>query len=430
MSRMHDLFLNQEQIAVEVDYFDERAKAELSSYPTHTRIAEIAGKTISIPTGEILTYFLFHKPRLHGGGLSHYQSLAREQYSAIAMLDRYVEPNGTSLCIVTGQRVGTYIPEYLGEAVGLSVINRLHSMTESDWKRIEQEYGRRAAPTFDYEHELKSSDGKSIIQLEAKGSVVEDCRKHCANTQNHRAKIEEKKRKIKKSGAKYRYPADLRYGTITAIDRTRDRSIKCWLVDPEADEDTAPAANFKLLARMAFLRDCVQLVSPRSPLAAVLQDRVAVLEALKNPFELEGVSLRHPREETLGGIVSDSVFPRRAFGRSVSRLFPRRSHVVDGPTAGEIFPGPGCVLFCGFQEELIELAIEQEFDRIISYRRPSATIEKTVECVVTRKRFLREFDVMPSLRPFAEGSKDLINFRLTGRLYYAPSGTVVGRLNV
>lgn len=427
---MHDPFIGQEQIAVEVDYFDERAKAELSSYPTYAKMAEMAGKTISIPTGEILTYFLFHKPRLHRGGLSHYQSLTREQHSAIAMLDRYVEHNGTSLCIATEQRVGTYIPEYLGEAVGLSVINRLHDMTEADWKRIEQEHGRRAAPTFDYAHKLKASDGESIIQLEAKGSVVEDCKKHCANTKNHRAKIEEKKHKIEEAGAKYRYPADLRYGTITAIDRTRDRSIKCWLVDPEADKDTAPAANFKLLARMAFLRDCVQLVASRSRLAAVLQDRVAVLEALKNPFELEGVSLRHPREETFGGIISDSVFPRRAFGPSVSRLFPRRSHVVDGPAAGEIIPGPDCVLFCGFKEELVELAIEQDFDRIISYRRPSATIEKTVECVVTRKRFLRDFSVLPSLRPFAEGSKDPINFRLTGRLYYAPSGTVVGRLKV
>lgn len=166
---MHDLFSGQEQIAVEVDYFDERAKAELSSYPTHAEIADIAGKTTHIATGEILTYFLFHKPRLHGDGLSHYQSLTKEQYSAIAMLDRYVEPNGTSLCIATESRVGTYIPEYLGEAVGLAMINRLHGMTEADWKRIEQEHGRRAAPTFDYEHELKASDGKSIIQLEAKG---------------------------------------------------------------------------------------------------------------------------------------------------------------------------------------------------------------------------------------------------------------------
>jgi len=429
VSGMHDAFLSQQQIAVEVDYFDERAKVEFSSYPTHAKIAEIAGKTIFIPTGEILTYFLFHKPRFHGGGLSHYQSLTREQHSAIAMLDRYVEPNGTSLRIATEQQVGTYIPEYLGEAVGLSVINRLHGMTEADWKRIEQEHGRRAAPTFDYEHEFKASDGKSIIQLEAKGSVVEDCKKHCANTQNHRTKIEEKKRKIGGTGAKYRYPADLRYGTITAIDRTWDRSIKCWLVDPEADKDTIPAANFKLLARMVFIRDCVQLVSSRSTLAAVLRDRVAVLEALKNPFELDGVSLRH-REESFGGIIRDFQFPRSAFGSSVSRLFPRRSHVVDGPTAGEILPGPDCVLFCGFQEELVELAIEQEFDRIISYERPSATIEKTVECVVTRRRFLRDFSVLPSLRRFAEGSKDPINFRLQGHLYYAPSGTVVGRLEV
>lgn len=63
------------------------------------------------------------------------------------------------------------ISEHVGEAVGLSVMNRIHDITEADWRIIPARSGRAAKPSFDFQ---LASDNHHLIEVENKGSSVAD----------------------------------------------------------------------------------------------------------------------------------------------------------------------------------------------------------------------------------------------------------------
>ena len=436
MSKLTKFLRDQPNIAIDVDYFDDSARDDLSKYVSAPQIADVVGNTLIIPSGEILTYFLFHQRRVNVPELANFKALSRRIESAVAMLDRFIEPNGTSLCVPSDVgSVGNYITENLGEAVGLAVVNRIHKLIHADWNRIPQSHGRKAISTFDYEYPYGASDGEYIIQIETKGTFVKDCKKHCRNTRAHRKSIELKKQKISDKGEFYKYPADIRYGTILGIDCAREKSMHCWLVDPEGDDMVPDAQKFRLLNRMKFIKNCITNLSQQSILATVLQNRIAVLENLQNPFELDGVPLFDSRGEPFSALQWDT---------GTGGLFSNRSWVTDGATRGVVFPSINGLIFRGVQQYVINLAIQQDFSKIITYEMNSGTVEKEVECVIPRKRFDKEFSIaiesgVPSAveyappEGFAPGTSDkdkYVRFRLHGLLYYAPSGTVVGELPI
>ena len=114
----------------------------------------------------------------------------------------------------------------IGPSVGLSVINRVHGLSDADWDKLKELPGRNGKPTFDYK---VASDGSNIIQVENKGSYVDDNRKKSSAISNHKKNIKDKKRKIASLEAQnnYPYPAALRYGTITAVDSRTNTVAKC-----------------------------------------------------------------------------------------------------------------------------------------------------------------------------------------------------------
>ncbi|MDW7773163.1 MAG: hypothetical protein SCH71_09775 [Desulfobulbaceae bacterium] len=288
--------LPQKSITVSVDYYDEREKKKFADYPSAKRIVDVVNSSFEIPIEEFLTYYLFHRKRPGKEGYRNYEQLGGKIDKALTELEDWIVFNQSSISVpkdVKPQLIS--ITERVGESIGLSVINRLHELTEADWDKIPEHPGRSGISTFDYQ---VASDGKNIVQLETKGSCVSNNSLKENSISNHKKNIHEKKSKIQAKES-YLYPADVRYGTITVLDYKPKSIAKCWLVDPEPYLTETPPEKLRLINRMRFFRDWISFISPRSQFASALSTRVADIEALSDPSELDGVPLRKGNGEEL-----------------------------------------------------------------------------------------------------------------------------------
>jgi hypothetical protein len=356
--------VSQDTIRVDVAFYDEVEKERLLRYPTGSVMKELVKRPIDVPTSEFLSYFLFHRRR---PGMLGYQSpaaIGKKLDVALSILDAGIEFNGHSICTAEGvlQQL-TEISEHTGEAIGLSVVSRIHGLTEADWTPIEERRGRGASPTFDFQ---LASNGQHFVQVENKGSSVIDNRILADAIRAQKRRISEKKSKLRELGEKGSdpYPARLRYGTITAVDRRKDGNARCLLTDPPPGEIDDNPRRFRLLRRMRFLRDWISFVSVRSQLASALSTRVADFEAMRDPFELDRVPLRKGNGERFEFVPSNIVRPHSSF-------FANKSRVTDGPAGGVVLQLSTRELFlAGIREELVTIASDQSFEGIAAYRAP------------------------------------------------------------
>lgn len=268
--------LQQKTLTIKVDYYNDVEKVELSKYPRSERIRDVISKELEIPVTEFLTYYLFHKKRPGKIGWRDYQDVSKKIGRAISELEDFIVFNGKSIYIP--KDVENQVPkitEHIGESIGLSVINRIHNLTEADWDKIPEYRGQGAFPTFDYG--TIASDGKNIIQVETKGSSIENSENITGTIKAQKSKIKEKKEKIlnwEKEG-NYPHSADIKYGTITAVDFRQDGNVKCWLLDPPFEDNIIPnPLKSKIINRVQFIRDWIYFISPRSQLSSALSTRL------------------------------------------------------------------------------------------------------------------------------------------------------------
>ena len=407
-------------IRVDVAFYDDDERRKLLSYPTASVIERLTATAIEVPTAEFLTYFLFHRKRIGSPGYRDYSSIARKIDVALAILDETIEFSDHSIHTpATADGQLTEISEHIGEAVGLSVVARIHDLTEADWRPIPTQAGRAAAPTFDFE---TASDGTNFVQVENKGSAVADNRELTNAIKEQRRRIADKKAKLaeRRTLGTDPHPASLRYGTITAVDPRTDGNVRCLLTDPPpAPLDDTPI-RFRIIQRMRFIRDWVSLISPRSQLASAISTRVIALENLRDPLELDGVPLLR------GNGRQFEFVPSSPFGHST--FFANRSRVTDGPAGGEVIRLSENALFLlGVREDLLVLAASQSMKDLVAYRNEPTTVEKTVECVVSRPR-LQSLRLPASIREGVGPRDRYVRFELRGELEYSPFGLVFGVL--
>ncbi len=84
-------------------------------------------------------------------------------------------------------------------------------------------------------------------------------------------------------------------------------------------------------------------------------------------------------------------------------------------------------MLLGFREELLVLAQEQVFDITMAYKAVAASVEKTVECTFSAKRF-RELRLPQSIKNDTKKVGGYFHFHLNGIVHYSPEGLVFGVL--
>lgn len=409
-------------IVVDVQFYDTEEKRKLLDYHTAAVMQRLVADPIEVPKAEFLTYYLFHRIKLGTADYQDYQSVAKRLYLWLGAIGECIDYQGNSVRTPEGAaRQLTEVSEHIGEAIGLAVMNRIHGLTEADWRPIPEQRGRGAAPSFDFQ---LASDGESFIQVETKGSSVYDNRVLSEAVKAQKRKIDEKKQKLSaltKQGNDP-HPASLRYGTLTAVDARENGNIRCWLTDPPPEPVDDTPQRFKLLNRMRHLRDWIAFISPRSPLAAAVATRVADLEAMANPFELGGVPLRRGSGEPF------QFEPFNFATRRHSTFMASKSRVTDGPAGGVVVQLSGSeLLFLGIREQLLTLATNQEFQDIERYKADVDSLNKIVECTFSVGRF-RGLRLPPSVRQSATQTGGYFHFPLRGTLHYSAEGLVFGLL--
>lgn len=410
-----------QSIRIDVDFFDQEEREKLLRYPTAERISSIVDGGLQIPSAEFLTHLIWHRQRLGSQEYANRAALRNKLDVAQNLIDGCIVFSGGSIRMPPELKTQlTEVSEHVGEAVGLSVMDRIHDMTEADWKVLPVYGGRTAPPVFDFE---TASDGRRIVQLETKGSAAEDNRLLEAAVRAQKRRIADKKRKLGILGQVNQdpHPAAVRYGTITVLDRRADGNARCLLVDPDPEGLLLNPRAARLLSRVRFLRDWISFLSPRSQLAAALATRVADLEALDDPFLLNRVALLKGNGKPFEFETYDM------FGRHAS-FFANRSRVSDGPAGGNLLQASdGTFFFAGIREQILRLASEQNFETLERYASPVGTEFKHVECIVSEGRY-RQLNIPHEIEEMASHSRGYVRFSMQGNLNYSAGGLVFGFL--
>ena len=425
--------ISQSEILVRVDYYDAQEKAKLLGYPAEAvkAIESLVKSEVAVPTSEFLTYFLFHRMARGLPGYESVESIQKDLTRAVFYIDRCIEFDGRSIRLPSASaEPPNDIIEHVGEAIGLAVASRIHGLTEADWIRLavkKHPANSRLVPSFDYQ----ASDSRrfvqadTLIQVETKGSAVENNNVRSPNVSMHKAGIHSKKDKLNNlpTGEVDPYPAAVRYGTVTALDGGRNDLVRCWLVDPDPEEGDWDPRRFKLMARLRFLSQWMSIVSPRSQLASALATRVNDMQMLSNPFELSGIPLLRGNGEPFS-------YPMTSPFSFHSTFFANKTRVSDGPAGGIALPvGKDTLAFLGIRQDLLELAIMQDFDRISAYNAEGGTLEKVVEIVFPSKKF-KAMRLPQTIVNSATQSGGYTRFTLNGNTQYNRSGLVFGFFNM
>jgi hypothetical protein len=85
------------------------------------------------------------------------------------------------------------------------------------------------------------------------------------------------------------------------------------------------------------------------------------------------------------------------------------------------------LFFLGVREDLLVLAASQNIEGVLTYRNQASTVDKTIECVVSRAR-LRSLRLPASVAGETAVSDRYVRFELQGELQYSPFGLVFGVL--
>jgi hypothetical protein len=402
-----------QELHIEVDYYDAEQKHLLLGYPTAQKIDEIVTTGLNVPVPEFLTYFLYHRVRVAPAKYNSYASVRTSIADAAGMLDLYLKLNDGMLNLADGaESLPSAEIERVGESLGLSVMNAVHEVTEADWLPIPEQRGKGAYKTFDYQ---LASNSTHIIQLESKGTLVDDAGHKTGSVYKHKVSITDKK----KSGLIV--PENtLRYGVIAQIPKNGQKP-RCLLVDPEPSQPVRSPRELQLFARLRFLAWFIWLVSPRSALAYALATRVRAVEALRDPYELNNVPLGRPDGEPFAIQFSDA---------GHAKFFATRSRVQGGPAGGIVMPiHRNALMFVGFRSDLLILAAEQNFEQLTTYSAETALLPKRVACMVPAGEFSR-FDIADGDLSNVSSSGGYVHFQLSGWLNYSREGLVFGFLPI
>jgi len=412
--------LPQQSIEVDVRFYNDDQERQLLTYPQADAIRAAVNNGVTVPTANFLTYYLFHRKRLGLPGYGNYSTIARRIDRALNHLHDSITFTGTTIATTSGvEQQLREVSEHVGEAIGLSVISHIHGLICADWQVIPEQPGRHGVSTFDFS---LASNESGTIEIETKGTSVENNEYQSATVSNHKSAILAKKLQIRSLQASRNYPTsgNIRYGTIAAVDPCRNHKVRCWLLDPPPHAEHLDPYLRRILIRMRFLRDWISFVSPRSHLAAALAMRVLDLESVDDPGALDGVPLIRPNGEQ---------YDYRPSGGQPSSFFSAKSRIVNGPVGGIVLQlSQNSLYFVGIQEELIVLSTKQEFTQIGAFRHPHpGSIRKTVRCVFTPARFDRL--MLPSeIRDRRRESGGYVSLDVDGDIYYNDSGIVFGSL--
>lgn len=252
-------------LKVDLVYYDGHAtllaKGAYAAVNTAAKVAAFQG---TIPLADFLNYFLIHRAK--SPLYATYAARNERLDQVITWLDGVITTNGTVNC----QAGSDNLQMMVGESLSLAVVSSLFGLTAADWNTIPVKQFK----AFDFERTMMGiTPANAIVQVEAKGSFVDDNTIKQHKVADHASSIAKKKGAIAKAGANYPYPATVRYGVIASVDS--HNTAKCFLLDPPGDHLDGDPRSHRIANRLEHLAMIVSLLAPKAKLPAALVKRAA-----------------------------------------------------------------------------------------------------------------------------------------------------------
>lgn len=337
-----------------VQAYDQAHLGLLTRGPRAEAVRKLLKSGLTTTDAAILIHTMFTEQDPNRAGFRSHKELAAKAESREAAFRDYITMTGGKIHAGGGQNTTQKSQtERLGVACAVLAMNEILGTTEADWERIEESNKKK---TLDYQ--LTASDGKSIVAVEAKGTIAEAPEvKSSGSASVMKGDIEAKK---KASRAVPGPRAHEEFGVITAIGKQAATTPRIYLLDPPAMGADRDPRRVRLLARMKYYLHHLALTSQFRMLIAV-RNRINALVAISRTEELDGVQLTNADGEPfslpeafgdrpiveVGGVVGRVLFrDRRAWKRESSR--------------------DGSMLFVGFARNIFPLLVGQKFDDLLA----------------------------------------------------------------
>ena len=351
MGTFQDILLQRRPIQIAVDYYDSKHEQLFQAYRNSAAIRQLVGGTIAIPAAEFLTYCLFVNKRYSGIGLNTFSEIKNGLNDRLGDFNDGLALTPTSLrTIRAGDDQLAGLSEKIGVGISLSIVGRIHGLTEADWERIP----RGATKSLDFK---RACDDVGYVQVEAKGSSVHDnrARKACSIYQ-HAGEIGKQKAALRTTTQMV-----TAYGTIGAIDMKTDGVMQCFLLDPHGEAAPRDYKEQRILNRLFFIAELMEAVMPQSLMTMELYKRLAVLISADDMKEFDKLPLTVPHSNL------------------ETPLFLRKIHTLDKSVLGVVVPlKDGTRMFYGLRRQLIDAAYKQDFAALLGLNYESSTSPDTL----------------------------------------------------
>jgi hypothetical protein len=405
-------------INLSVEYYNEVQRQLFQGFPNATQLNNLVANNVSISKGELLAYMMFPDQR-DANGFRTYDDLRDRIQHRLGDIDKYLSFNNESVqsLVDPGAMNRVAFTNRLGVALGLCVTNKIHGLTEADWKII-PETNRHS--TFDFEIPIAST-GTNFIQVENKGSVVDNNDyKRSAISQHYNA-IVAKKNYLREEETKkgITHNQNLFYGTIGVLDTRVNSIAKVWLIDPPAFDIEMKPKKYKLLARLHYYLDEFRNIEVRKKITDALEKRIKQIEAAEDYLSFDNKQLdgRLPHSGNfslyMDGKMLAIVDSNEAFGR----IFIVQN---DHRTSGYII---------AFPKSIIRLIIKQDFKAILKYNYAPAFLNENVQVLIKISNKYKEQRLLPGNLKFVLNERsrnyEAIYF---GKISHTPAGRIFGLL--
>ncbi len=397
-------------VKIKVDFYDKKQEQLIkNNFPKdYILLKEIAGETVNIPLEDFKTYAFFrHQYKKPNGNQQTFIDL-KPMAQNWGHYDSYFELKGNKLVSIFPESIEvTDVSEMLGVAGGLSVASEIYNMSQADWTRIPITTVHK---DFDFSH--ASSIPDRFINIEAKGSIVDDNSKKPSKVSTQKKKILDKK-KDKGFKKKYNYSRDSCIGIITVADRTNN--LQSWLVDPLIEDFDSSPEKIKLLKRLYFYHSIISLLSKQSFLSIALANRIKSIEFISDYKSLDKFPLINNNFEKI--ILTDS-------------FINSRSRTKNKNIIGNTFLIDRAFYFIGLETNIIQSIINQDFDEILSLKTKPSTESDILSCRISKHKGQDIYVSKNSKIELAEShekSENHIHFEMNTEVIKNSSGLCIAR---
>ena len=387
---------------LDVDFYNYDHKALLSNSHYYKGISKLVQNSLSVTEDEFLIYTVFREQKDLPGWRT-YKELKARLPPRRAMFNEYFDiTKGTIRArFNSSQHNDITQTEAAGVGAALSLVSAVFGFTEADWEKIP------VKPYKDLDFQIAST-GSEIIEVEAKGSIVDD------NTVS--SSISKAKRDIEEKKEVQRIEHNNRnslLGVITSFPSFANQNAKCRILDPPAAIEIEDPYKYKLLSHLHFYAKELAIIS-KTHLLIALANRIKDIELIDDYRKLDGNPLLNMHGDKLITPVS---------------LFESKTVIEDKLSFGEVFPVNGNqFIYYGLDSKIIDILINQDFNEIVTFK---SSIEREFDHdnlaidAIVRKSELLKFQI-----DFSEYKKSSdarkVYLPMIGRSFSSTAGRTIG----